>query len=1126
MKTSLLSTSRKQFPFFKGFVITAFLVLFSSISVWATHYRYGNIQWTDNGGNKVTFKIQQAWRWSYFGNPVLGSTVNIAAADGAVPFEFGDGQSVDIQIKVTSINASEDWFFGEVTYVHTYAAPGNYTASFEGSARISTLKNNADGSFRLHTLVNVGNGAHSTVSTVVPIVDLPVNKASASFTIPVVDPDGNTVSFRLATASEAAGTGNPYVQPTGLSVNASSGLVTFSTVGKTVGDLYTSQIVISNGVTEIAVDFIIRIVPNPPPSTPPYFVYPPTPDNGHTFNVNVGSLLSFNVTAKDDDPGSSVTLTVVGMPPGATTTPALPTNGQPVTTQFNWTPTISNVGSYILVFTATDNTGISVTTQVNIKVSAVCDPNFSSSIAVVPSPTIPGGDANTIYIGNGPQSVTLTASATGGNGGNTYDWGSAGTGASILVSPSITTTYTVTVTDAGGCTTESSVIIYVVNTPTLSCSVQKVSDVKCKGESNGSATVTPTGGIGGYTYLWDDNETTATATMLNAGSHSVTVTDSKSNTSNCNVTISEPDLALSCSVQKVLDVKCKGESNGSATVTPAGGNGGYTYLWDDNETTATATTLNAGSHSVTVTDSKGCTSNCNVTISEPDLALSCSVQKVADVKCNGQSNGSATVIPTGGTSDYSYLWDDGEITATATALSAGNHSVTVTDSKGCTSSCNVSIDEPQPLVCSITKPTTLTCNSTGNQLCATVSGGTGAIKYKWKSNNTAWVITSGKGTNCITYTAGSSSASDVKFTLTITDEHGCKSTCTIKLSCGCSFVTNGVATKTNKQCYQLTGTAFHSAGSVFSNAPVNLKKSFQINASLYFGVNDDGGDGIAFVLQNEGPHYIGNYGAGIGYHRFDGIGCGPIDNPGQAPSFIVEFDTYENHNIVYCKDIGDPPGDHIGFMSHSDAFHTSQHALSAPQEFGANIEDGKYHDVQFDWNASTKTMTVTFTVTNTPLVKKTYVYTGDIVKKLFSGNSMVYFGFTGSNGSFSPNEHRVCINTPCAPPYITQQPSFVQGSTNTANSSELLAQKNTVSVFPNPFSSELIFKFKSPANGHATLELFDMVGKRLAVVYDGEVKFQALYNFNYKVPAEYRVPMMYKITIGEEIYHGFLMPTR
>ncbi len=192
----------------------------------------------------------------------------------------------------------------------------------------------------------------------------------------------------------------------------------------------------------------------------------------------------------------------------------------------------------------------------------------------------------------------------------------------------------------------------------------QVTPVVCNGESNGSATVTATGGNGGYTYLWDNTETTATAIALNAGLHSVVVTDSKGCSITAQVTITEPDVLEADAVQ-VTPVVCNGESNGSATVTATGGNGGYTYLWDNGETTATATALNAGLHSVVVTDIKGCSITAQVTITEPDVLEANAVQ-VTPVVCNGESNGSATVTATGGNGGYTYLWDNGETTATTT----------------------------------------------------------------------------------------------------------------------------------------------------------------------------------------------------------------------------------------------------------------------------------------------------------------------------------------------------------------------------------------------------------------------------------------------------------------------------
>src|SRR5688572_5115397 len=79
-----------------------------------------------------------------------------------------------------------------------------------------------------------------------------------------------------------------------------------------------------------------------------------------------------------------------------------------------------------------------------------------------------------------------------------------------------------------------------------------------------------------------------------------------------------------------------------------------------------------------------------------------------------------------------------------------------------------------------------------------------------------------------------------------------------------------IAGSPGSNCFSLTNTELHQRGSVFSTTKIDLNQNFTVNADLYFGTNDCGGDGIAFVLQAEGPNYIGNMGAGIGYHRFNG----------------------------------------------------------------------------------------------------------------------------------------------------------------------------------------------------------------------------------------------------------------
>ena len=345
----------------KKLFTTLFAIIVIPLVIYASHFRYGNISWQNTSGNTVVFKISQAWRGDAFGAfPAIGATVNTGEL-----FFFGDGSSATIVLTVTSTNPAENWFFGTATLTRTYASSGNYTAFWSSCCRISNLQNNPDGNYRVQTTVNVGSGNSSPVSSIVPIINVPANNAAATFTIPATDPDGNPLSFRFSTSTEA---GPGFVQPSGLSINSSTGQMTFNTVGKTNGQLYSTQVMIGDGPTQSALDFIIRISGTSVNNTPPVFDYTTTPANGSVLTFFVGQQGTFNVRATDADPGSTVALTVVGVPTGAAFVPPLPLNGNPVQSQFRWTPTMSDIGSYVLSFSATDNNATSANSSVTIQV--------------------------------------------------------------------------------------------------------------------------------------------------------------------------------------------------------------------------------------------------------------------------------------------------------------------------------------------------------------------------------------------------------------------------------------------------------------------------------------------------------------------------------------------------------------------------------------------------------------------------------------------------------------------------------------------------------------------------------------------------------------------------------------
>jgi predicted secreted protein len=345
---------------------------------------------------------------------------------------------------------------------------------------------------------------------------------------------------------------------------------------------------------------------------------------------------------------------------------------------------------------------------------------------------------------NGGSNGSANITVSGATFPYSYSWSPTG-GSAAAASGLSAGDYTVTVTDANNCAYPVSVHI---SQPTALTMTLSKTDVLCNGGATGTATATPLGGNGSYTYQWSPiGGSNATATGLAAGDYSCTVTDAKGCFVMKTITIIEPNILDATTSQ--IDATCT--TPGQASVTPSGGTLPYSYLWSTGGITNQETNLAAGNHKVEITDGNGCTVTKNFVIVTNNTLVA--TQSQNDVLCNGANTGSITVIPSGAPGPFSYVWSpSGGNSDTASNLTAGNYSVTITSANGCSIIKNFTITEPSAITL-VPSQVNILCNgqATGE---ATISatGGTGAYTYSWAPSGTTGATATGlaAGTHTVT----------------------------------------------------------------------------------------------------------------------------------------------------------------------------------------------------------------------------------------------------------------------------------------------------------------------------------------------------------------------------------------
>ena len=329
---------------------------------------------------------------------------------------------------------------------------------------------------------------------------------------------------------------------------------------------------------------------------------------------------------------------------------------------------------------------------------------------------------------NGAANGSINTVVSGGSTPYSFNWGN-----------SITTqnrnnlapgSYTVTVTDNGGCSATASAVI---TQPTLLSATASSTNITCNGGTNGAVNLTVSGGTVPYVYNWSNGATNQNLSILTAGTYSVTVNDNHGCTASANAVVTQPSVITI--TPTITNLPCTGGANtGAINVSVTGGTPGYTYVWSSSSSSQNITGLNAGTYTLTVTDNAACTTSQSFIVSQSgSLSLT---TNVTNVKCNGQANGAITVTATGGTPSYNYAWSTGNNNQPQSGLTAGSYTVTVTDNGGCTLVNSISVTQPAALIANATATETLCHGNATGSVTLSVSGGTTPYSYQWSNSTT------------------------------------------------------------------------------------------------------------------------------------------------------------------------------------------------------------------------------------------------------------------------------------------------------------------------------------------------------------------------------------------------------
>jgi gliding motility-associated-like protein len=463
-------------------------------------------------------------------------------------------------------------------------------------------------------------------------------------------------------------------------------------------------------------------------------------DTTITVTRDTQATVSFNIIAASC--GSNGSITAVPTPAG--------------NYSYQWSPTVSNSAT--------------ITNQPSGTYFVTVTPVGSSCTAVASTSLGTNGGLQAYMAKNvsppcnGSCVGQLRVEAIGGVAPYSYQWSPSPSSIDSL-NNLCAGTYNVTITDNNNCTSSTSGTV--VQPLPLSVAVLDSVSPVCGGQCTGSAKVDGQGGTGPYSFVWTPgNIDSSHGVNLCVGFYSIAATDANGCPATGGVTISAPPAIVEDTVS-TTDEPCFGNDLGEIILKVSGGKYPYTYVWPQAPgiTDSIASPLTAGTYTPKVIDSNGCRDSITVVITQPQQLVATVI--FDSIACAGQTADTAIGNATGGTQPYTYQLDGAgpfQISGMFTALSVGNHTITVQDANGCTSPVSFTMYSPTALSASIV--------STFNNLC--FDSCNGIINVTASGGVSPYLFALSTGQNITTNPASFTGlCANPSYTINITDSHGC-----------------------------------------------------------------------------------------------------------------------------------------------------------------------------------------------------------------------------------------------------------------------------------------------------------------------------------------------------------------